>query len=119
MNVFLSIIIPILTPRESLDCVLKSINTAVNKASIRVQVLVVGSHHESTPLMDGMLSHGLSITHLTVKQETQAYVLNHAFEHALGEWVMVLCPDSLLDEHIFAAHLEQLLLNKYDPVFDT
>lgn len=119
MTPFITFIIPILTPRESLECVLKSIDKAVERVRIVSNVLVVSCDRETTSQSmthDLSLQSSLNITDIVLKQGTQAFVLNQALNSAQGEWVMILCPDSILDEMMFSNFLEQLLLNRYDAI---
>lgn len=116
MSIFLSVIIPILTPRESIDRVIDNIESAVSQASISTQVVVIGTHHERAHSSCLSKSSPITIDDVSLSLGNQAYVLNQGLARAQGEWVMILCPDSQVSEHVFAKRLESLLHNKYDVV---
>lgn len=119
MNPFISLIIPMFNASKSIETTLSSIDKAVLKSFVSMQVIVVddGCTDESVEIVKSFVPQSsMSIEVISQANGGTSSARNKGLRQAQGEWIMFCDADDTLDEHVIVHHLPNLISLKYDVI---
>jgi glycosyltransferase involved in cell wall biosynthesis len=119
MTPFISLIIPMYNASKSIKTTLSSIDKAVLKSFVSMQVIVVddGSNDDSVECVKSFTpSSSMSIEVYSKENGGISSARNQGLDHALGEWIMFCDADDTIEELLIIHHLPHLMTYGYDVI---
>lgn len=119
MNPFISLIIPMYNASKSIEATLLSIDKAVLKSFVSMQVIVVddGSNDDSSSVVTSFKPESsMTIEYHFKENGGISSARNMGLSHAKGEWIMFCDADDTLHESVIIHHLPDLIEYRYDVI---